>query len=119
MIEENEGIPQQHQRLSFSRKQLQDSRLVFDYDIQKELTIQLLLRLRGGGDRNPSPYQQEDHHVIWEYENCIPYKMESTEVAVGHITKALEKIDITSPLKLLIEQKIRSDILQTKRYSKI
>lgn len=124
MMEENEWIPQQHQRLNFFGKKLQDSRLVSDYDIQNELTIQLLLRLRGGGgDRNLSPiigYQQEEHPVIWEYENCaIPYKMESTEVAVWHITKALEKIDITSPLKLIIEQKIRSDKLETRRYSKI
>ncbi|WZZ48210.1 hypothetical protein YC2023_048317 [Brassica napus] len=90
-------IKSQHQRLNFFGKKLQDSRLVSDYDIQNELTIQLLLRLRGGGgDRNLSPiigYQQEEHPVIWEYENCaIPYKMESTEVAV----KEAEE-DVKSP----------------------
>ena len=47
-IQEKQRIPAEEQRLTFSCKQLQDAKSVSDYNIQKESTLHLLLRLRGG-----------------------------------------------------------------------
>ena len=47
-IQDKEGVPPNEQRIIYGAKQLQDDRTLSDYDITKDATLDLVVRMRGG-----------------------------------------------------------------------